>query len=312
MATLSNRPLLSTSVDRDLVIERGPECARVESAVAQRLNVLLSGSAGSGLTTTIHQLLRRLPREALHPRFVNAATIGSVEELLHEALSELVPAMAVVDGDSAYAKFARFTGVPDNLVVLVDNAPARLLIEAFGTHRDDMWQVPVAWVVTCTELDRSSVLSSRASDFFDVVVELGPLTDVEAAGLLRRRVNREEMDAAALRVVVATSGGNPRALVQSARRIVLEGVDPAELSRSVFLRREIGRPLSRPARMLLEELVTRGPASASDPALQAATGWTRSRLVQVLAELEAAGAVDSEERSAGRSGRPRKVFRSRY
>lgn len=279
----------------------------------RKLNVLLSGDAGSGLTTTVHQLLRSLPRgEQLHPRFVNAATVSSAEQLLHEALGELVPAMAIVDGDSAYARFARFSGVPNDIVVLIDNAPAALLEQAFGAHRDEMWQVPVIWIATCSEVDRTHVLGSRAAAFFDVVVELKPLTDVQAAGLLRRRTTKVELDAAGLRAAVNTAGGNPRALVQAARRLVLEGVAPDDLARSVYLRQEVGRPLSRPARMLLDELVSRGPASASDPQLQAATGWTRSRLVQVLAELEAAGAVDSEERSDGRTGRPRKVFRSRY
>ena len=313
MASLSNRPLLSTSDDRDLVVERTAECALVEDAVQRRLNVLLSGAAGSGLTTTVHQLLRRLPRgRRLHPRFVNAATIDSVEELLRESLGELVPAMAIVDGESTYARFARFAGVPSDIVVLVDNAAPTLLAEAFGVHRDEMWQVPATWVATCSELDRARVLNSRASAFFDVVVELEALTDVQAAGLLRRRTTKDELSAAGLRAAVDSAGGNPRALVQAARRLVLEGVAPADLARSAYLRQEVRRPLSRPARMLLDELITRGPASASDPDLQAATGWTRSRLVQVLAELEAAGAVDSEERSDGRSGRPRKVFRSRY
>lgn len=313
MASLSNRPLLSTSADRELVVERTAECALVEDAVRRGLNVLLSGAAGSGLTTTVHQLLRRLPRgEQLHPRFVNAATIASAEELLHESLGELVPAMAIVDVDSAYARFARYGAVPENIVLLVDNAPAALLQETFGAYRDELWQVPVTWVVTCPELDRPQLLGGPAAAFFDVLVELGPLTDVQAAGLLRRRTTKEELDATGLRAAVNTAGGNPRALVQAARRLVLEGVSPDDLARSVYLRQEVGRPLSRPARMLLNELVTRGPASASDPDLQAATGWTRSRLVQVLAELEAAGAVDSEERAGGRSGRPRKVFRSRY
>lgn len=313
MASLSNRPLLATSTDRHLVVERAAELARIEDAVNAGLNVLISGESGSGLTTLLHQLLRRLPRAAgSHPRFVNAAAVGTTEELLHDALGELVQPIAVVDGAAAYPRFARFTAVPDDLVVLVDNAPVGLLQEAFGRHRDEMWQVPVIWIGTCDDQDRAHLLAGPAGAFFDVVVELGPLTDVQAASLLRKRTSKEELSAAGLRAAVDTAAGNPRALVRAARRVVLEGVEPTELIRSAFLREEVGRPLSRPGRMLLDELVRRGPASASDPQLQATMGWTRSRLVQVLAELEAAGAVDSQERSEGRSGRPRKVFRSRY
>jgi len=167
-------------------------------------------------------------------------------------------------------------------------------------------------VVTCHDQDRPGLLGSAAADFFDVVIELGPLTDVQAASLLRRRTTKEELDGHALRVAVDSAGGNPRALVRAARRVVIEGVDPDELQRAAFVRDQVSKALSRPAAMLLAELVERGPSSASDVGLQAATGWTRSRLVQVLGELERAGAVDCEEHSDGRSGRPRKVFRSRY
>lgn len=313
MASLSNRPLLATSADRHLVVERAAELARIEDAVTAGLNVLLSGESGSGLTTLLHQLLRRLPRAvAAHPRFVNAAAVSTTEDLLHDALGELVQPIAVVDGAAAYPRFARFTAVPDDLVVLVDNAPVALLQEAFGRHRDEMWQVPVTWIGTCDDNDRARLLAGPAGAFFDVVVELPPLTDVQAASLLRKRTSKDELSAAGLRAAVETADGNPRALVRAARRVVLEGVEPAELVRSAFLRQEVGRTLSRPGRLLLDELARRGPASASDPELQAAMGWTRSRLVQVLAELETAGAIDSEERSDGRSGRPRKVFRSRY
>ncbi|WP_106848363.1 hypothetical protein [Blastococcus sp. Marseille-P5729] len=313
MPSLSNRPLLSTSADRALVVERTAELTVVGDAVRGGLNVLLTGAPGAGATTVLHQLLRRLPREGqVHPRFVNAAALQTTDELLQESLAELVPAMAVVGGGSTYARFARYGEAPDGVVVLVDNSPLALLQDAFGTHRDEMWQVPVRWVVTCHEQQRADLLATPAGDFFDVVVDLEPLTDVQAASLLRRRTTKDELNGHALRVAVESAGGNPRALIRAARRVVLEGVDPDDLQRDVYRRAEVARGLSRPAAMLLAELVERGPSSASDPGLQAATGWTRSRLVQVLNELERSGAVDSDEHGGGRSGRPRKVFRSRY
>ena len=57
--------------------------------------------------------------------------------------------------------------------------------------------------------------------------------------------------------------------------------------------------------MLMAELESLGAASASDEALPKRLGWTRSRSVQVLRELEDAKLVTSSL-VKGESGRPRK------
>jgi DNA-binding MarR family transcriptional regulator len=66
--------------------------------------------------------------------------------------------------------------------------------------------------------------------------------------------------------------------------------------------------LGRSAFMLMAELESLGPASASDKQLLQRLGWTRSRAVQVFRQLEEAGLVTSET-VKGDSGRPRKVYR---
>jgi DNA-binding MarR family transcriptional regulator len=66
--------------------------------------------------------------------------------------------------------------------------------------------------------------------------------------------------------------------------------------------------VGRPARMLAEELDALGWASASDQRLLDRMGWTRPRVVQVIAELESRGLVEMREESTGR-GRPRKLYR---
>jgi predicted ArsR family transcriptional regulator len=60
--------------------------------------------------------------------------------------------------------------------------------------------------------------------------------------------------------------------------------------------------------MLAAELEALGWASASDERLLVRLGWTRPRVVQVMAELERGGLVDMREESTGR-GRPRKLYR---
>src|SRR5690606_4027563 len=110
--------------------------------------------------------------------------------------------------------------------------------------------------------------------------------------------------------IVAAAGGNPRRLIELAREVLTVGAgsDPATtgvLQRAAGIER---RPA--PARMMGRELEALGGASASDPVLLDRLGWTRSRAVQVLKELEAAGVVVGTEVRAG-PGRPRKVYRLR-
>ncbi|GAB3303738.1 hypothetical protein EK0264_03280 [Epidermidibacterium keratini] len=311
MAKLSGRPLLSTSDDKALLVQRVAELDLIIDAVGRGLNVLLHGERGSGLTTTLHQVMRRAMLDDLaHPRFSNAASVTGAEDLVHQIVGDVGPTVAVVGGTSAYSRFARYADLPPGIVGIVDNAPVRVLRELFGQHRDEVWAVPMSWVVACPEQDRAAVLEPPVDSFFDVVVGLDPLTDVQSASLLRRRTSKSELPPPALRAVVQAAGGNPRRLIRLARTLVLGEGDPTSLSRAAADRAEVESRLSRPAQMLLAEIVARGPSSASDVRLQEATGWTRSRLVQLFGELERQGAVDTSQSNDGNSGRPRKIYRA--
>lgn len=311
MAKLSGRPLQSTSADRSLLVDRAAEIDLVVDAVGRGLNVLLYGDRGSGLTTTLHQVMRRVMLDDLaHPRFTNAASVTGADDLLHQVVGDVGPTVAVVGGSSTYSRFARYADLPPGIVGVVDNAPVRVLRELFGQHRDEVWAVPMSWLVACAEQNRSAVLEPPVDSFFDVVIGLEPLTDVQSASLLRRRTTKDELPPPALRAVVQSAGGNPRRLIRLARSLVLGDGDPAGLSRAAAERAEVESRLSRPAQMLLAELVARGPSSASDARLQEATGWTRSRLVQLFGELERQGAVDAAQSNDGNSGRPRKIYRA--
>ncbi len=313
MAKLSGRPLLGTSRDRSLAVGAAAELVRITDAVGRDLNVLVSAALGGGTTTTLHRFARTAVRElGRHPRFVNAAGIETASGLLQQLAGDLTPTVSVVGGSGAYSMFARYADLPDGVVALVDNLPVQLATELFGTYRDELWAVPITWVVTCSETNRSGFLRPPADSFFDVVVDLPPLNDVDSASLLRRRTSKDELPAAALRAAVAAGAGNPRALINAARAIVLDGGDADSITQASLVRDRVERSLSGSARMLLSELRSLGPSSASDRQLQDRAGWTRARLVQVFAELERAGAVETDQVRDGRSGRPRKVYRARY
>ncbi|HSR22512.1 MAG TPA: hypothetical protein VLW53_03100, partial [Candidatus Eisenbacteria bacterium] len=104
-------------------------------------------------------------------------------------------------------------------------------------------------------------------------------------------------------------GGNPRRALDLARRLLTDPQAAEALRHDVLHRRETVERLGAAAAMLLTELETSGPASASDPGLLARLGWTRARATQVLSRLEEAGLVEASAVPDG-PGRPRKVYRA--
>lgn len=313
MAQLSGRPLLGTAADRQLAAGRRRELGAVVSAITGDYNVLIVGEPGAGATTALHlvssHIRRVIGRQA---RFVNATEIDGIDALLGQVAGDLAPTVSVVGGTSTYARFSRYAELPERIVALVDNFPAALAEECFGIHRDELWSVPITWVVTCAEAERARYLTPPADSFFDVVTELAPLTDVEAATLLRRRTSKFELTPAALRAAVAAGRGNPRRLINAARVAALDGGSPDRIEQIAVARDAAVRRMSRPAAMLLRELESLGPSSASDPSLQERMGWTRPRLVQVFEELLSHDAVTVDEVRQTGMGRPRKLYRSRF
>ncbi|MEO6956121.1 MAG: hypothetical protein ABI137_05190 [Antricoccus sp.] len=309
MNTLSGRPLLSTDVDRLLCVGRSRQIDALSAAASRDVNVLLVAEPGGGLTTALHQLSHQIDHgQPGRARFINAAGLSSVESLLEQVAGDLTPTVAVVGRSSPYARFSRYANLSQRIVALVDNLAPELGYEAFGHSRDEIWAVPITWVVACSTHEQARFLQSPATAFFDLVLVLPALTDVEAASLIRRRTTKAELDAAGLRAVVDVGEGNPRALVSAARQLVLNFGTVAQLHRDAFARAQIAQLLSRPATMLLAELQSLGPSSASDQQLQDRLGWTRARLVQVFAELQRSGAVRVQEVRTAHAGRPRKIY----
>lgn len=308
---LSGRPLLDTRADAGLFVDPFKHLDRLSRAIGDGLNVLVTGWRGSGKTSLLRQFL--LHRRASGPAalLVSAGTASSPSDVLTLVLRALAT-------DTAPASRAGEPSVVDLLdalatdtspaAVLLDNLPPRLAHALFGQLRDELWRLPLVWVVTCADTDEVAFLRPPADAFFDTVVRLPPLDPPAMRDLLRRRASADELDDEALSSVVELSDGNPRSALVLARRLTSGESSPELVRADEARRREAVTKLGRPAQMLLTELEASGAASASDETMLSRLGWTRARAAQVLEQLASAGLVEATDVRNG-PGRPRRVYR---
>jgi hypothetical protein len=193
-------------------------------------------------------------------------------------------------------------------IVLVDEMPSPQAAHTlFGRLRDELWELPLVWLVAVDERDVGLYREPPADAFWQRVVTIPELDPESAAELLRRRLDQQQLPDTALQQLVAATGGNPRRLIALAYDVVVEGADPAALiERDRDLQGRIEN-LPEPAKRLLAELEANGAASPSDEGLLSKLGWTRSRASQVFRELEQQGLVRALERP-GERGRPRRLY----
>lgn len=196
-------------------------------------------------------------------------------------------------------------------VVLLDGLPSSDVGHTlFGRLRDELWTVPLCWVVAIREDDRAAVLRSPASAFFETQLSLQPLDPTAARELLRRRLDRDD-DVAddLLAETVAHSDRQPRALITALRAALDSHEPPLERARRrADLLRRIEETGGRPAVMLAAELQALGGASASDEALLQRLGWTRARTSKLLHQLAQADLLSASEQRGESGGRPRRVY----
>ena len=346
MARLSGRPLLDTRADAALFVDRTSELARLTRAVAEGLNVLVSGTRGIGRTSLLRHVTYRSRAEApqLESTAVESTDVGSTgADARRTGGVAFLDATSITDSAEFVRRAAQALGVPtadptmpvsDQLAALaeladsdrkrpreslqakalaVDGLAPAVAQVVFGQLRDEIWRVPVAWLVSCSERDEAAFLRPPADAFFDTTLRLGGLADDDMEDLLRRRASREELADDAVEAVVSLASGSPRRAIDLARHLLLAGAEPGsvEAFRDQLLHREqVVDRLGTPARMLLAELERSGGASASDELLLARLAWTRARAAQVLGQLEREGLVEATDEQRG-AGRPRRVYRSK-
>lgn len=319
---LGQRPLTASEADRHLFAGRSSELQRVLRALDLGLNAYVYGPRGGGRTSFLRQVERGRPEaryvrlhgfETLEDRLdeIERAVTGSSVLERHrpspvaEAFKSLLNTEVRVAADPLRYLREAIAQIDSELpqVVLVDDLDRKDCHELFGRLRDELWELPVQWVVAGS----ASSLDPPADTFFDAVVEL-PLLDHEGLSeLVRQRAasgTPEEgrlLTSRAGAIIDNVAPCTPRRALSVLRDLFLSD-DVAEATSQLADLQSARSGLKPTANRLIDALIHHGPIHAGDAELLAEVGVTRSRVVQLLAELEADGLV-----TAQREGR-RKLF----
>jgi GTPase SAR1 family protein len=317
---LDNRPLLGT-VDRDLFVPPAIIPA-LRAAVNRKLNVLVLGPPGSGKTTLLRSLAAdhqddEQPavyvdlgpaQDAMQALVVIADSLGQRWGAFGDILRSSVVPETTPSG--ALLRLARRLGEAPASLILVDAPPGEGHAHTlFGRLRDVLWEQGHQWVVAANDVLRDELTRPPASAFFDVQLELAPLSTSEQQDFLARRLKSEpHVD---IEAMVDQTDGLPRSLLELARAAVLSNQSVDELLAEREQRRARLANLPPTASTIASYLADHGPTSGSDPQLLATIGVSGQRARQVLRELEANGFVRSFPEQQERQGRPRKLYELR-
>ena len=336
MLQLSQRPLTGSDADRKLFVDRTAELGHLQRAAQLDFNVLLLGERGIGLTSLVMQHRRRLEDGDRPSFYVNGGRVDDLSKLatairsavrgprvvtdaLAQRLRDEVGAISVGQ-DNLYplralrdlGTEARESGAPMPTVILDEMHEPRLVHEMFGRYRDDVWQMPLRWIVCGLATRQSQYFEPPADAFFESVITVAPLSDTASMSLLQARLAEagEAETETAVRVIsdgdaiIERGSGNPRRLLAAARDTVLRSPEEAAAANSLVTSASVmGTTELRVMRYLLQH----GPTSASDMRLLDSLRVTRPRATQVLRRLEEADLVYAFREKVG-IGRPRKLY----
>ncbi len=321
MLLLGQRPLTASEADHQLFANRSSELQRVRRALDLGLNSYVFGPPGSGRTSFLRQIERAYPEahyirlygfETLTDRLdqVELAVTGApLKRTRRSSFADAFAAMSttetkiVADPLRHLKKAVGLVGAEPLHVVLVDDVDRKVCHELFGRLRDGLWELPIQWVVAGT----AASLDPPADTFFDAVVELLPFDQEGLRELLRLRAASGTPEEGSLlrqtadSILDSLAPCTPRRALAVLRELYLSD-DLLEATRQIEDLQSARAGLKPTANRLLDALIHHGPTHAGDAELLEEVGVTRSRVVQLLAELQADGLV-----TAQRDGR-RKLF----
>ena len=310
MLQLSQRSLTASDADGELFCDRGEELAAVERALDLGFNVYVSGASGSGKTSFLQRVRARRERSI----FVNLARVDRIDGLIDGLAASIDPGINKRHWSRGFDPFPEerekrlekqgadrlgtlrwaLRGESAPYTLLLDNLDPHLTHEMFGRQRDELWQMQLQWVVT----GDTSGLDPPADSFFESSVHLEPLSPEAMRDLLLRRgkhgtaEQQEQMTKIANTLPSLLHPATPRRVISTARAVVLSSDLESNLQQ-LRDQQYSQHKLSSTARLVLDALYDVGPAHAGNEQLLTQVGATRSRVAQLLKELEEAQLVRS-------------------
>jgi hypothetical protein len=336
---LSGRPLLDTEADAQLFVDREDELRALEYALAAGMNALVVGERGSGVTSLLrHIAYRRRVRDSGLLAVVDGRLASDAQGLLDIVFEKLTgdsrtvtepgdfaAALASINSslygrkvpvrrENALRLLDVFGQIKEELggrrgTVILDGVPdSEVGYTLFGKLRDELWELPIAWLVGIGPNEEATLTRPPADAFFEQTISIKPLGPVAAMDLVAKRVPDGTLDRSQLETLAALGEGNPRSILAAAREYLQlhKSFDEQSATKAAMQVRLGSLGLSAAA--LAAELARLGAASASDATLLHNLGWSRSRATQVLKELEAAGLATGVPEPAPGGGR-RKIYR---
>ena len=333
---MANQPLAQSRADQRRFVDRSRETDAIIRAVAASQPVLLLGDRGSGRTSLLNHVAWVLARQK-EPRqtVIVSGELANTSSQLLGILVARVQRLAEPGGSRArWIEDLQALSMPDGpfgqvaqpaiLMELVDllgeqlaalERPVCLMVDGlapkvahgvFGSLRNELWALQgAAWVLAGDSGAEALYLEPPADAFFEHTVRLGPLTEADAAKLLRAHV--PDLSDTDIERAIEVAEGNPRRLLRAAADIQA-GIAPVSSAADEVARQAtaVGGPL---AGAIVGYVAANGPTAASDETMLRQIGASRQRASQLMHELESAGLLETiEQREPGRRGRPARRF----
>lgn len=312
MAELTSRPL--TASDAALYVPREADSA-IRAALQQRENVLVGALRGAGATSLLHRLEADLPDALL----MNAERAASAADIIASLVSQLRLRQILPDLQDLLRRPDPLAAPPimrrigDTLreeerhpVVLLDGpVDPKISFDLFGRWRDELYVLPLSWVVIAHQERLAEYVTPPADIFFDAIVLVDSLDESKAVELLQRR-HVVSLPDEVEQSISRHFDGTPRHLIRLTRQALAS--DPAEVALRAEQLAHATSSLSRGAQRLLVDMQGRGPVTATDLELQRRLGVTDRQMRRNLTELTTAGLAEQLPSSSSAPGRPPTTF----